>query len=154
VVKPEFESFADPIFDEKGMLSAKLNSKWGFINKKGKWLIPPVFDAVADFFDDDDLCAAKFNGEWGFINRKGEWIIFPQYEALFCDWPHLLDNYGTVAVKYKGKWGWIDHEDNWIIKPIFDDVQGYFEENGLCPATFNGEKGTVNREGKWRKENK
>ncbi|WP_410689432.1 WG repeat-containing protein [Campylobacter lari] len=33
----------------KSPLQAKLNGKWGFIDKSGKFIIKPIFDEVRNF---------------------------------------------------------------------------------------------------------
>ena len=59
-----------------------VGGKWGFIDKTGKWVTNPQFDAVTDF--KDGLAAASIGGEpgedgiigdkWGVINKKGQWV--------------------------------------------------------------------------------
>jgi hypothetical protein len=56
--------------------AAKINGKWGIINRKEQWLINPFFDHISLPFNVGGYCHAKLNGEWGVINRKGEWKNF------------------------------------------------------------------------------
>lgn len=53
--------------------------KWGFINKKGKWVIQPKYPHVLHF--SNSLAAARELGvnQWGYINKRGEWAIEPQF---------------------------------------------------------------------------
>ena len=65
------------LFDDK-------TGKWGFIDKQGKWVIQPRFDA-ADIFS-DGLAAVRIGddktGKWGFID-KDRWVIQPQFDDTF-----------------------------------------------------------------------
>ena len=47
--------------------------KWGFMDRTGKVIIEPQFDAVNDFFH--GLAAVLKNSKWGYINEKGEVVI-------------------------------------------------------------------------------
>ncbi len=53
---PFKEGFAYAINEDK---------KYGFINKKGEWVIPPQFEEARSF--SDGVAAIKINGKWGFI---------------------------------------------------------------------------------------
>lgn len=47
--------------------------KWGFINKSGNWIIPPVLDGVKTVFH-DGVAKVIYNGVKGYINRRGSWV--------------------------------------------------------------------------------
>src|SRR5699024_2456055 len=46
--------------------------KYGFINKKGKLVIPYIYDKAEDFFC--NRAAVKKNGEWKILDRNGDVI--------------------------------------------------------------------------------
>lgn len=50
------------------MAAVKLNGKAGFINTKGKEVIPFVYDDADSF--SEGLAPVKNNELWGFINKK------------------------------------------------------------------------------------
>jgi len=52
--------------------------QYGFIDKKGKVVIPVQYTALTEQFA-DGLCAAAIGDKWGAINKKGEWVIKAQY---------------------------------------------------------------------------
>ena len=58
---------------------AEQNGKYGFVNKKGHFVIKPKFESVNNFHDG---LAAVLQGKWGFINKKGKFVIQPQYDRL------------------------------------------------------------------------
>jgi hypothetical protein len=63
-----------------GIAIGRKGDKIGFIDKTGKWIIGPQFEAARDF--ENGYAAAKNKGKWGIINTKGEWIIKPAYDAI------------------------------------------------------------------------
>lgn len=48
------------------------NGKWGYINDKNIFIIPPRYEDAKEF--KDGKAAVKINGRWGFINKKGAWL--------------------------------------------------------------------------------
>mgnify|MGYP001624295558 CR=1 FL=1 len=58
---------------------AEQNGKYGFVDKKGRFVIKPTFESLSDFHDG---LAAALQGKWGFINKKGEFVIQPQYDKI------------------------------------------------------------------------
>lgn len=48
------------------------NGRWGYINERQQWVIPPRFEDAQEF--KGGRAAARQNGKWGFINRSGEWL--------------------------------------------------------------------------------
>jgi hypothetical protein len=56
------------------------NGKYGYINKRGKFVIEPQFDEAQFFYN--DFAAVKLNGKYGFIDRKGNVIVKPEYDEV------------------------------------------------------------------------
>ena len=64
----------------QGYAVATYNDRVGFIDKKGKWIISPIYD-YAGFFNEGLAAVAIKEGEdlkWGYINKNGEQVIPPQ----------------------------------------------------------------------------
>ncbi len=57
-----------------GLLRAKLNGKWGFIDTTGKTLIPHIYDEVTDF--SEGLIGVKKDGVWGYIDGGGNDVVW------------------------------------------------------------------------------
>ncbi|HEC1792471.1 TPA: WG repeat-containing protein [Campylobacter lari] len=53
----------------KKPIQAKLNGKWGFIDKNGEIIINPIFDNVSNF--KENLASVNLNGKWDFIDKNG-----------------------------------------------------------------------------------
>ena len=55
--------------------------RWGYINRKGEYVINPQFED-ADFFSNDGLAKIKSGGKkTGYINKKGEYVIPASYKG-------------------------------------------------------------------------
>jgi hypothetical protein len=144
VIKPQFEDVRK--FYE-GIAPAKLNGKWGFIDKKGNFIIKPQYEyfAVNDFmhkyqvFDDGLACVEK-NGKWGVIDKSGKVIADFKYDDAF-----LFTN-GFATIKKDGKYGVIDRNG----KVVVDFKYSYavpFSDGVACVGSFGG-FGFVDTEGK------
>lgn len=79
-----------------------LTGKWGFIDEKGKEIIPLIYDDASDF--EDGLAKVKINGKWGMINKNGQVVIPIKYDKI----EGKLDNYDLIEVKINGRKGYVD----------------------------------------------
>ena len=56
------------------------DGRWGYINRKGEYVINPQFED-ADFFSEDGLAKIRSSdGKTGYINRNGEYVIPATYK--------------------------------------------------------------------------
>ncbi|MDF2534653.1 MAG: repeat-containing protein [Bacillales bacterium] len=67
-------------FESNQYAAVKIDGKWGFINKKGKWTIKPKFQNAISFTI--GLGGVQQNGIWGFIDLKGDSVIEPQFSEV------------------------------------------------------------------------
>jgi len=141
------------IFSE-GLASAKKNKKWGFIDEKGKFVIPPKYDKI-DYFRPSGVCAVQKNGKSGFINKKGEEIIPLIYDEAYQE---MKDK--NVIVKKNGKWAVFDNLGKQLSGFIYDSVKrthivdfsknvfkrdaSTFFENGAALVKINGKYEFIN----------
>ena len=58
-----------------------LKGKWGFINKKGKTVIPFKYSFVGKYAY--GRIAAKFKGKMGYLDGKGKVVIPFKYERTY-----------------------------------------------------------------------
>ena len=54
--------------------------RWGFIDKMGKTVIPPQYDAAGNF--SEGLTGVAVDGKYGFIDQAGKMVIRPQYDYV------------------------------------------------------------------------
>ncbi len=105
--------------------------KKGYIDKTGKFVIPPNnFDFAEDFSEGLAGVSIKehkeFNSSYGYIDVIGKIVIKPQFQTVgkFRE--------GTADVRMpNGKWGVIDKEGKFIITPIYDGVVPFSENIGI-----------------------
>lgn len=136
--------------------------KYGFVNARGDWAIPPVFDNYHSdsfgFFQDQGI--VRYKGKWGVINRKGEFItrpVFPQmYEATEAAKEHKAEKpvgkwLGALQDIQTGKWGFVNHLGNWAIQPLYDDYHQdsfRFLEN-VAVVKYRGKWGVIDKNGEF-----
>lgn len=59
------------------------NNKYGYINKKGKVVIPAIYEYAYPFVN--GMAYVELNGKSGFINKKGKEIIPVKYNQLWLE---------------------------------------------------------------------
>ncbi|MEH2397694.1 protein kinase domain-containing protein [Nostoc sp.] len=66
-----------------------IGDKYGYINHREKFIIPPYFDMARDFSHglaavnvggQVSLFFGVIGGKWGYINKRGEWAIVPKFD--------------------------------------------------------------------------
>ena len=72
--------YAYPFSD--GLAQVMLGTKYGFIDKTGKVVIPPTFANAESFSDDRSAVQNEENGLWGFIDRGGNLVIDYKYQEV------------------------------------------------------------------------
>jgi hypothetical protein len=129
---------------------------WGFINKKGDFVVKPMFTWVGKFSSGlAPVCIGTSTDSCtiGFINTSGEFEINPQYEYFeFYDSESSWGNYpqhgffeGLARVMVDQKIGYIDSTGKMVIQPQF--TYGGNFVNGLARVTVNGKMGFINKKG-------
>lgn len=107
----DFE-YKDIVKDGKLYCFKTRKGKHGWMTKKHKEVIEPVFDQVT-LFDGKDVAFAqdsKKGREWGIIDTKGEWVIKPRYASV------TTTDYLPIIRNEKGEYGVIDYEGKVLIK--------------------------------------
>ena len=139
VIEPEFTMAGDFSEGLAGVMSAADNSRCGYIDKNGDWvielpgnLIPGGRLGEEGFSESlavvrelilDDPGDGGFR--YGYIDSSGAVVIKPQFTLAF----DFSEGLAMVAVKENGatKWGYIDKTGAWVIQPHFDSA-GFFSE--------------------------
>ena len=102
-------------FEDNQLAKVKKYNKWGFVNKKGKEIIPVQYEEVDKFHN--GLSRVKKNGKYGYIDKTGKEIIpiniINRIDFLDNDIAIIEENNNTFSVidksgktydiKYDGK---------------------------------------------------
>lgn len=139
-IEPEYASVDDfseglaAVEKQDRFLFFIFSSKFGFVNKTGKLIIPCIFDKVTKF--SDGLAMVTVDNKKGYINTSGDIVISPKfYKAdLFID--------GFAPVLQDDQWGYINKKGQFVLKPQFDEAQRFY--NGFASVKFNGKWGMIN----------
>lgn len=164
-------SYAQKI--SEGFAAVLKNEKWGFVNVKGKTVIPCSYEEALSF--SEGLAAVKQNGEWGYIDKNGETVIPCQYDHAggFSEglaWVSKDEYWGIInsagetivpcqlacSVVYpftdemagfleQGLTGFVNKHGEVVIAPK-DDISPYFH-GGLARIMRDGKYGFVNTRG-------
>lgn len=106
------------------------NDKWGFSNRNGKEVVPPIYDEV--FVYKEDLCCVEKDGLFGYIDREGNEVIPIEYDCA------LSFSEGYACVYKNNQCGYINKNNEIVIELKFDAGTSVMEGN--C---------RVKKDGKW-----
>jgi hypothetical protein len=101
-----------------------LNDKYGFINKKGKFVIEPQFYTTGNF--SEGLAYVEKGGEYGYIDKTGKYVIELKY-SWAVDFSNGLAKVYFSDDEYSTDWGYIDKTGKavWQTTEYYDD---YWDE--------------------------
>ena len=121
----------DESLQTKSMIRARLKKKWGYINSKGKIVIPFRYDATSGFSEDlENPAVVIIENKYGYIDKTGKTVIPVIYDAA----AEFQDGFATVL--YHKKWGMIDTKGEIIVPFIYDKIGPYFT-NGKIEVTLD-----------------
>ncbi len=107
-------------------------NKWGYINSKGKFILPPIYDHAGDF-QENGLAVVRLKGQEGIINTNGYSIVKPKYETI-----HPFSE-GRAAVIDHGRYKVIDESGKELTTKAYSYI-GDFQE-GRAQFAETDEKG-------------
>ena len=130
-----------PSFSE-GLVQAQdpATKKWGYLNKKGEWALPPKVDAAYEFKSGRALI--KQGDQTLCINQSGK-------VAFICKWKvELWEGFhgGLLRIVEDGKHGFIDTNGKLCIEPEYDEAENF--SDGLAAVSMDGKWGFVDAGGK------
>lgn len=126
-----------------GMVNILVGKKWGYLDKKGKFVIKNQYDKASKF--NGGFAVVKKGTTFYIINKKGEEINIEATDAYLVK--HFSEGLAPYSTKGKRN-GFINTAGNVVIKAQFLSV-GYFV-NGLAWAkTIDKKVGYINKKGEW-----
>jgi bifunctional DNA-binding transcriptional regulator/antitoxin component of YhaV-PrlF toxin-antitoxin module len=131
---------------KEGMAKIEINNKVGYINKKGKIVIPATYQS-GDFFSEGLALVSNEKNEFEsgnqfYINKEDKVVINKKFEtaAQFRE--------GLALIKMDGKFGFINKEGKIVIPATLDETHFFY--NGLCAAKKGELWGFIDKKGKWK----
>lgn len=126
----------------EGLALIGKDSKWGFIDTTGQFVIPPEYDWAAPF-SEDGLARVLKDELWGAINRQGVMVVEPIYKQMtsFTNGLAWVEGRQNGFINTKGEL--VVDADKLGITPV-DDFNG-----PLAPVRFDGNRliGFIDRTG-------
>jgi len=92
--------------------------KWGFVNDKGKEMIPMKYDSVGIF--SEGLARVKERSSWGYIDNEGNQVILLSY------WNAEDFSEGFACVNGGVGYGYIDKSGKTVIPLVFYRAGSFF----------------------------
>jgi hypothetical protein len=80
-------------------------TKWGYIDAKGKFVLPAIYDEARDFHE-NGLAIVRSGDQSGVIDSKGYFIVKPKYDTIqpFSEGRAIVnDRQGTKVIDESGK---------------------------------------------------
>jgi hypothetical protein len=117
----------------EGLAGAKINGKYGFLDRKGKEIIAFQFDEVEDF-NSLGLALVKKKSKYGLINKKGEVIVTFDFQNII-----LLESVKLIAVCKNNKWAFYSTLGKQVSDFIYDQIN--FTKSSLILVKKDGKIG-------------
>jgi hypothetical protein len=158
------------------LIPVKSGEKWGYINKKGEYVINPQFQN-ADFFHEGLARVVSSDGKTGYISEDGKYAIPAKYKSgtSFSDdlafvvsdggYPTCIDKSGKTKFQLKQakyvfsfseglamfgtsdqKIGFIDKTGKVVVNPQFENARPFLE--GLAAVCQDKNWGFIDKTGK------
>jgi hypothetical protein len=120
--------------------------RWGFINYKGKYVIPATF-SYANNFTEGIARVTNINGERFYINKSGERVPDEEViDILFSTSKYLpkqLSGGGhPMPDPPPDEWTYINKKGEFVTELVFEDAKNFV--NGLAVVKNNGKYGVIN----------
>lgn len=138
----EFSYDASPREFSEGLLPLRHEPKGkiGYIDKTGKFVIPPQFRRAESFSNGlalvraclEKSCSANAGGDYGYINRQGKFVVPPQYSGGSSFNNGVAIVFPKTSKLGNGEYpekGLIDTKGNALVEPLLTvigfEVSGY-----------------------------
>ena len=156
---------AAPAFDEawlfnEGLAGVQIKGKWGFIDRRGKLVIPAKFDSADSFCGGRAVVAVKIGDKlkFGFIDKGGKYTVQPKFNyitafadgiAQFSNNAEYIRKSTFFVVDTTAHYGLLNSAGKVIAEPKFNKIETFHE--GYAGAVSDGKSGFIDKTGKWLK---
>ncbi|QOJ27406.1 MAG: WG repeat-containing protein [Ignavibacteriales bacterium] len=133
----------------EGLAGAQKEFAYGFIDKKGNFVIEPAYDEIRDF--SQGFAAVKKDGKWGFIDKTGAVRIPFQ----FSNEPMSFNSGRTFVQSKDNLWGIMDTTGKILVEPKYKQafaINEGFAVVSTMDAKWQETFYIINADGKTQKE--
>ena len=135
VIAPQFGEESQTFFEGLAVVQTG-SGKCGFIDKRGRFEIPAVFDWAKPF--SEGIALVRVDGKYGYIHRGGKYLVEPRFD-------HAGDfRHGYASVSINGKWHYIDRAGDLAYGPF--GAAGRFSD-GVARISLNGSDALLRLDG-------
>lgn len=122
---------------DKVLYPIRSSGSWGFCDKSGYMVIPPIYTS-AEWFQ-EGLSVIMKKDKYGYINKLGQIVINPVFDDA------LSFSEGHALVELDGKWGMINRTGDFVIPCEYEELGNL--SNGLCYFYKEGLYGYLDTKG-------
>ena len=134
---PDEADWVQPL--SEGMALFRIPWRWGYVNREGDVVIPPVYEFAEAF--SEGHAAVMVDGKWGYVDRTGTMAIPPRFREAGSF------NEGLAAVRKGRRWGYIDAEGTIAIPCRFEYAFGFSQQRAA--VMVRGRIGYIDSRGDW-----
>jgi hypothetical protein len=92
-----------------------LSCRWGFIDIRGREIVPLRFDEIEEF-DDRGLAVANRAGKWGVVDIRGKEIVPPRFSEIYFD-RRAGHDIAALVRQDNNTWTWFDRKGHAVTPP-------------------------------------
>lgn len=127
---------------QSGLAWAKTpDSKVGFIDEKGKWVIQPIYDMAKEFDPLTKLALVKRGDVFLYVKTDGTEVLVSGAEDRLGEFSE-----GLAYAKKGGKFGFVDPNGKWVIEAKYDKVEPF--KDGFARVKLGALWGFIDKSGK------
>ena len=139
LIEPQYDHI-NPYYLSNGLMPARQNNKWGYVNTQGKEVIKCEYESSGQFRR--GFALIKMNGKWGIINTKNKLVVPCEYDYINLN---SIDKDKQYILAQKGtKYGMINLKGETTISFVYESyIYQYHEAQRLYSTTLEGKKGMI-----------
>ena len=142
VVAPQYKCVQE-FYNENRAIVSTDGKKYGVINRRGTYVIKPLFDDITSLTLSSDLYRVQKNEEVGIIDSIGAMVVeLGKYDDI-SQWGY----YGFVTVEKNNKFGFIDIKGREIVNPQYDEIELPLDSEGFAAVKSNNNWGLIDLNG-------
>ena len=146
--EPKFDAaltFGEGLIAVRDRLGDGRPGKWGFVDERGAWVIPPRYEAVPGERFRKGTCLVADSSGFYFIDKQGKNTFgrtFYRATDYFSDLAAVLD----TSFRNQLEWGLIDRSGKKVIPPNYEvcDPRG-FNQSGRIPVRRGRQFGFIDQ---------